>query len=50
MLTLIDGKWRRRGAAWWHLGLGITSSREGFGAPPAKATSGAAPGGYREPP
>jgi hypothetical protein len=50
MLTLIGGRWQRRGATWWHLGLGITSSTGGFNTPLAKATSGAAPGGFGGPP
>jgi hypothetical protein len=52
MLTLIGGRWQRRGATWWCLGLGITPSWGGGGssAPPAKAMSSAAPGGYGGPP
>jgi hypothetical protein len=52
MLTLIGGRWRRRGVTRWHFGLGMTSSRGGGGsdAPLAKATSGAAPWGSASPP
>jgi hypothetical protein len=52
VLTLIDDRWRRRGATRWRLGLGITPSRGGggSGAPLAKVMSGVAPGDYGSPP